>query len=355
MIQMRLEEVIDKINSGDITERIILDDVFIVRYFSAIKQTVKTATDFRLTAEPLNLPLTKNDVIFFYQYNDSNTSAKVSEAYSNTLYPLGSTVYLNGKTIRILSYDNVFVEGKFKVVYTTVELLDGEITYIVEDTSKTDLVLDKMTSILRLNNELKELLPSYKYNWQDYTYDAIEQYEKYLSLKDIIILKEFEYAEMEYRLLDVKSVADDHGSYESITSGISEVIETFLRDRVEIEYYLDTHQIAITSLANALLTQQFRNCLNLERLKMKGTVSVRYQQNQDETSEYTLVPDSVNYYYQLNCGTVTRVELSQNYYQFILSSVSLVKIDESEQEEISLQGDSNYDKFVYALKYIFEN
>lgn len=307
-----------------------LDESYICRFFCDAKEIFKDPSDFRLN-EFVNLPLTHLDVQFKYTDIETDRNIIYGEIRTNWLNPINHDVSVNGTIVRILNYGNISIENGVKVLRVNVELINGSLMVSRSDTSKENIVLDKMTHILRLNNDLKNILSKYQYDWLEYTYENINRHEENNHILKIINSKYFDDNEIRYKLNDIKSTLDYYEG-DLILSGLKdrlwEMVNRFTARKIISKYYGKLYTFNIHSFISWILNDL---SINHEMLKLKSLNDKDIDVNiSKEGNDYTLTfkPNNELFYYVITLEDVVKVVLDETYWEYNITRFSFQKVSD---------------------------
>lgn len=359
---MTIEEVI---GVPQYTLPIHCDEPYHMKIMVEGKTKYYKPVDFSLNQ--INVPLHTGDVNIVYDECVRSTNVFKNDVITSMYYP-PSTKFttIDGVELIVLKYGPI---KKYKgMVRLTVYCKLADETQTLVETIPNKPVLDKilkeMNSILISNEELKNLLPSYNYNWMLYDNnkaDDAKEAKSHVILDDIGF---FEYQEQFAKQQEFISILETDTTVippntlnELYNFGLD-----FTRKRYPVYYNNVVKMFRMKAVANWLIyiteninkTMDYSEIAILNKYRDYMRISIGTEQNPvvgiDIEFNFSLPEDS-RFNYRLK---LYQVSGHLDYVAYNIDAIRLFQINKATEEEVELINASmqpdNFDSFVRVLE-----
>ena len=358
---MRLEDAIQT----ELTEPIILDNTYQMRVMVEAESQYFKPVDFRLNM--IHIPLRSEDIEIIYDTEECNSNIYKNDIATRTYYPPGSTFELLDTTkLIVLSYGPIkYFNGCDHVtVYCKLAAEDATVIETISNQQTLDKIMSEMNKILLSNEELKNLLPQYSYNWMLYNETRVE--DELLSVAHRILdrIYEFEDEENRYKQAYFKNVLDS--KYISVPQETINDMYKFASDYIRTTYTLRYDRIEkdfrMKSIVNWLLyvtCNQFHivdydkiRLLNICESPIRIEITSTDNENAGKNIKYIFrMPEDSLYDYEI---TLTGVTEHLSYLSYNIDIIDIQYIDKSTTSKTKIifnnEQDDNFNLFVRVIE-----
>lgn len=199
------------------TSPVELTDKYIARLYIEGKAIYEKPVDFRIKA--ITLPLNPSNINFIYDKTSKETYVHKHDYVCMYYYPIGSHITLNdGLELIVISYGTPSIYNNQFHVDLNCKLVQDEYSLIetIDNKKIKDRILFELNRIVESNEIIKNLLPSYSYNWLTFSDDDLNAIKKFNASKLLRLIDKLADDERYFYMDNISGIID--AEYEALPS-----------------------------------------------------------------------------------------------------------------------------------------